>query len=516
ELVRMVEQTSIFENLAAVEFPGRDRWQDLCAANGWDVPPEFDEVDVDDLNDGYAQGSDIQGLMDRRRVANLKRDHKSAVTWLRALSEKQPENKSWKQELRLAEKSRLDELGAEVPQAVGAKDYAKLRGLRRELACDWIAAGSADSLKAQVTLTLAECTAEKLAEAFSSRSEGDLQTHLKDIDDYVASGDFTPPNAMGQQIDMARSWLAVRNEEHAKQQKYDDLVAKITDMVARDRLNLKLVTIWQQLLTMEQQPPGDLVPQVSSCLWEQEDKRIAESRARFLKGILAAVAALILIGAISGAYMSWSGNNTRIQLITQALGRRDVNEARQLLDRLTREKSYLTWRVDVEGFEQQATDIEADIVSKHRAVELALKRLTSVSDTNWKQSPEETATLFDTLHKAITDAGSDAPEGSEKKHNELSKSWESTCSMRQIERNKIFMDRVAALRKRVQDLPAGLQNDTGKLTDLIDQISRLQDEAGRIGMDATGVSGTFKSTLGTVKGDLGTVRECAEMRLKAL
>jgi hypothetical protein len=517
EMVRSIKETHIFELLDALEFPEVERWRDLCAQNGWEVPTPFSNREVDDLNEGFAQGTDLAGLLDRRRIAIHDRDHKASVTWLRSLHERQPENPAWESELRQAEAKRLDELAVIVSQAVASQDRLRLTALRRELAPDWLCRGPAETLRASLGMVVFKYATEELAEALSAASESAVRAALETIDELLASHDFVAPPEMMRQVDMARVWVSERDRERQSVKEHQELVAQLYDIVRSDRQNPGLTGFWQQLLTLDREVPADLPSMVRGALAEQDERRQAEARRRLLKQLAVAVVALAGLTAGAIAYVTWSGATRWSFRVAQALERRQVKEARQLLEELTAEHPHLARWIEVRGLEEQTTRLAQQIEANRERVNLASDRLRRAREAGWTPDDTELKTLFDDLDQALTDGALDLEPQCRNQRDALHSEWQTARVQRQTELDKAFLDRVAELQAKLAELTPALQTiDPDELRKALAELTRLQDEAERTRKTSERVSDHVRAPLEALSRALKAAQEVTEARWRPL
>jgi hypothetical protein len=517
EVVRTVRESRVFELLAALEFPDSERWRERCAQNGWEVPAPFSERDVNDLNEGYAQGTDLAGLLERRAIATHDPDHKAAVTWLRKLREKQPGNPDWESELRQAEARRLEELAVAIAQAIAAQDRPRLETLRQELGADWLCRGPAATLRANLGIVVFRYAAEELAEALGAAREEAVRAALARVDEQRAVGAFAVPDELVRQIDMARAWVDERDREQRSAREHRELVAHLYDSVRSDRQNPGLAGLWQQLLTMEREVPPDLSPMVSGALAEQEEHRQAAARRRLLTQLAAGIVVLVGVTAAALAYVTWSGATRWEFTLGQVLERRQVKEARQLLDELTSTHPYLATWIDVRGLEERTTGLAQQIEANRERVALATDRLQRAREAGWSAADDELTGLFDDLDRALTAGTLDVDPQYRDQRDALHSEWETLRVQRQAELDKAFLDRVLQLQGSVGALSAALKTlDPDELKATLADVSRLQDEADGILKAGDRASAHVKAPLEEVSGTLRTARESAESRYRQL
>ena len=131
---RAQRDPDLLELVMALDFLFLTRWNELCHQTNIPIPPLLALETAGDLNEAYTAQQPLEGLLAHHRLLALaKASLRDRLLVLRQISDKDPNNDAWTQDIATLEKSRVRELESDVEKAGKRNDLAEIAALHREI-----------------------------------------------------------------------------------------------------------------------------------------------------------------------------------------------------------------------------------------------------------------------------------------------------------------------------------------------------------------------------------------------
>jgi hypothetical protein len=228
-------EPNLLDALAILDFPERSEWDQVVAHYHLFAPPAF-RIDVATaLNRAYTQVAPVEELLKRHRLLALSRaplEERLAV--LRQIAQRDPDNPVWNQDVIAHEKSRVQELRAEVEQLrrqPGGVPLARLEALNQEVkGTPWKTpvpedvANTIGSLFSNVQSshfqTQAEQTARQLSAAYGQQNEQQARLLAQQWQQLPPEVRLGANELLVRWVTEALQWLEKLDRQQAKQQQH--------------------------------------------------------------------------------------------------------------------------------------------------------------------------------------------------------------------------------------------------------------------------------------------------------
>jgi hypothetical protein len=129
---------SLREIVTRLDFPGRERWQQLISTRGLDWAPEIRLSQLEFLEDAYEERARLSPIMRRHRWLAVGRGPlKSRLATLRELATADPLNPIWPQDIEAFESARVQEIITKASNLISNRELAGLETLADEIGSDW-------------------------------------------------------------------------------------------------------------------------------------------------------------------------------------------------------------------------------------------------------------------------------------------------------------------------------------------------------------------------------------------
>ena len=131
---RAQRDPDLLELVMALDFLFLTRWNELCNRANVSLAPLLALDTAGDLNEAYTAQQPLEGLLTQHRLLALaKASLRDRLLVLRQISDKDPNNEAWSQDIVTLEKSRVRELESDVEAAGAKNDLAEIANLHREI-----------------------------------------------------------------------------------------------------------------------------------------------------------------------------------------------------------------------------------------------------------------------------------------------------------------------------------------------------------------------------------------------
>lgn len=342
----------VLDAAAALTFSAAPAWREFCRSTGL---LEADAISADmvaRLNQAYVEEDSLGDLLAEYRRSARRAPLLHRIALLRRIARLDPGNPNWQEDLASLERARLEELKAEIPEAVRSGDLEGLRALAREMESpDWIkppppemlqrVEARAQELRDQRNRVRAERMAKEVWAAYAALDEGRTGRKLGQWDRFLAQEGFAPPAEAAQAVAEAREWhgkqIAARREEAAFEQAQMRLSLALERGAARRELESSL----HEVERFRRPVPDALRRRAERAI---EDARLAEGREFRLKVAGVALAALFVAAPVLWFVSLRMADIERRRWATdvrRAVAERRYDDAASLLDALRNAKPAL-------------------------------------------------------------------------------------------------------------------------------------------------------------------------------
>jgi hypothetical protein len=133
-------EPDVLKVYAELDFPNRERWEETALQVGLPVPPRLNAKLARRLNKAYAEAQSTEDLLKQHRLLALTRAPiQRRLDVVRLLSQAEPSNLGWSEDIQNYEGARFDEIRAVIDDPAKSNNWAILRTLLDDLSADaWL------------------------------------------------------------------------------------------------------------------------------------------------------------------------------------------------------------------------------------------------------------------------------------------------------------------------------------------------------------------------------------------
>ena len=355
------------DQAAALEFPGRDEWVQICESQGLETPPEVDAGAVQEINEAYPATEQIGRLLKvHRRLALGRGRLKQRIKVLRHLSQAEPDNPAWGDDIVTFEKSRHSQIADVASTAGRAHDMEALEDLYREC-CEepWLEKppkALREAVKKLYRKEKARWAKSRLAEiemalqdAYQMQDSAQAAALLSNWDAVVSESGVVAASVETATVTEVRDWLNRNREELDRQESMDRACHALEDALDAKRTLDRLEKLWAAVTRHELPIPSALRNRYEARL---DGDRLDRSR-KYRLVVLGLVAAMFIMGGSVAGLIYWQmleqDREKWSSQIRYALDKGALQEAEQLVDQLRKENPQL-----LDSPQLSALEIEVD------------------------------------------------------------------------------------------------------------------------------------------------------------
>ena len=124
----------LLDEVAALDFPERKQWEQLCVNHMVPMPPPLDLDTATMLNEAYADDQPVEELLRKHRLLALGRAPLAVrLGLLRRLAELEPRNQAWEEDVRNFERARIQQLHNDLEQWVQRQNAGAIMAAANEI-----------------------------------------------------------------------------------------------------------------------------------------------------------------------------------------------------------------------------------------------------------------------------------------------------------------------------------------------------------------------------------------------
>ncbi|MEI7686352.1 MAG: hypothetical protein WCL32_15135 [Planctomycetota bacterium] len=448
----------LLDSLGALDFPERDRWDELAATYGLPDAPRPNSHGAEALNRAFAEHAEIEPLVTRlRRLALAQGSVSERLQVLQTLMKLDPLNPVWTESIGDFEKSRLKELDRDIDLAIRNRDTKALQTLQGELTSGWITQPPPATLLNSVQKALKNCVyAEQLRQlealtgeltaAFAHRQIDQVKDMLERWRNLTQKMEGEVPATIHAKVKPVLAWNAKEIQRVATDGEYraalDDMTASLEHNRTPETLRLK----WKALEEYRRAIPVDVRDRYHGAIEEIEHSKVRRYRKWAVwggVGCVLLVATLWLNGYRRGLEQQFqasvkqltnqldNGNLVEAELFYQSLERAEsasAMERQEMVQQKLRLAKFKKAEVDRrEHFASLLAEVQADpgavegapsVVKARRAAKtddekLAINRL--VGERKERSTTEQLIRdrAYDEEYRRVTAAVKDSEKGLE-------------------------------------------------------------------------------------------------------
>lgn len=347
EAIQLAEQQPpLLEEVAILDIEQLDAWKQLLHSQGLQQPPQLELEEVAAINTAYAELQDLASLLGKHRVLAAARAPLAArLQLLRQLRTRDPLNPAWHDDVEIYERQRFIEIDRELKAAIKSRDLDAVQSLAEEVGqSEWsldfpsgLRASISDALNrftSRDARTTLEDLIEQLEAAYSELDEAETARHAATWREQAGLAGLDSNDPLAQRAAPALEWIEEQAELRAEEQRFQNALVKLENLVDTDAKAASLERAYQAALRFETPLPAVLEQRVRTRLETLEQMR----RRRLLLGIGSAVI-LILLTVGSGSYYVWQESQraqrrAHAATLEELLQQQKLTEAQRFLSTL--------------------------------------------------------------------------------------------------------------------------------------------------------------------------------------
>ena len=366
------------DQAAALEFPGREDWVQICESQGLEPPPEVDAGAVQEINEAYPATEQTGRLLKvHRRLALGRGRLKQRIKVMRHLSQAEPDNPSWGDDIVTFEKARHGQIADAATNAGRAHDMDELEGLYREC-CEepWLEKppkALREAIKKLYRKEKARWAKARLAEiemalqdAYQMQDSAQAVALLSNWDAVVSESGVVAASVETAAVTDVRDWLNWNREELDRQESMDRACHALEDALDAKRPLDRLEKLWAAVTRHELSIPNALRNRYEARL---DGDRLDRSR-KYRLVVLGLVAAMFIMGGSVAGLIYWQmleqDREKWSSQIRYALDKGALQEAEQLVDQLREENPKL---LDSPALSALEIEVDKQIADENARIE---------------------------------------------------------------------------------------------------------------------------------------------------
>ena len=358
----------VLEEAAKLEFPGAESWMQICIDNQLILPPQIDGDAIQEVNEAYPAAQRLDRLLRAHRRQAIGRGRlRKRIRILRQLSQAEPDNPAWGEDLVEFERARHTQIAAAAAAAGRAHDIAVLKDLHSECCVEpWMEKPPA-ALRQSVEIIYTKAKAQhakalwsqidaQLVDAYQRQDETEVRQLIERWDQVVADWGGDPATAETPTSGDARAWLQSLDEARRQQESMDRACLALEDALDAKKPIDRLEKLWARVARHELPVPKTLRSRYMSQI---EAKQLEHAR-RFRIKIAGLVAAVLVVGGTVAGVIYWQMlERDRGQWTTQieyALERDKLEEASTLVANIEQDHPQLLSSPEIQGLIAQVSE----------------------------------------------------------------------------------------------------------------------------------------------------------------
>ena len=415
------DEPDLIERVSILNFPGVERWRELCSSYGLEVPPELDIATVARLSGAVSpdERTLAELIVEWRRIARSG-GVCERLGLLRKIVELTPPEgrRQWQSSLMELEKSRLAEIEHAGEAAAASGDFDRLEALNLELAAPGWAVEPPRELRERLSALLApelkrrferrvEEQLAKIAAAFAAMDAEGVRSRLAEWEALATEpGAEIPPDAL-QQVAEARRWLEGVDAEQRKEEEFRELrsrlIRQFDDGAAFPEINRTYQSLKLIGLPLDESGALDRRYEVLAAAAQREASR------RHIRNLVYGIAAALVIGATATILIWYNQYSGQVEAtaaeLQELIDAGNYAAALELCDGLERESSAVATAPAIVALRGEAVAGNARLEQRNRDDLAQLARLEERLPNLREDEAAEFTAALDELRPRLTGDG---------------------------------------------------------------------------------------------------------------
>jgi hypothetical protein len=509
EAIHLAEaEPNLLDELASLDFVERSQWEEVCLSYGLTSPGRLNFEAAEALNEAYADTLPLEGLLRRHRLLALSRApvlQRLAV--MRVISERDPGNAVWTEDIKTFEKARFAQIEVEIKQAAAKEDVGRVTALSREMSqTKWRLApppvlirsveSMATRFEQQRLRTLLETLEGQLRDAFSAFDVPSGKQLRARWEELVKKVDVPVHDPICERVRPALDWLRKEDRREAQHRKFEAALGRLETTLAHSADRERIEHDFHALAEFGESVPAEVEKQYRSRL-ESMDRAVRRKRIMIATTALGAV--LLLSGLIAIGWYEKHQTNRATEAaaqITRMLDQGELAIAKTSFDHLATTEPDLAKREEMAALRTRLQEEEPKEQRRLASLEKELEEArTATAETDWKEALSRARKLARHPQE-------------EESISLIDKRRLEESQITQKERDKTFLPLLNELKRKVQEFEAAASRDhdspqVGRLEqDVQETLTRLKGQASQVsqalGAEEQAIVRRFASLQGSI------------------
>lgn len=402
-----------------LEFDGIKKWQNLCLDMELSLFQPLNKPFLERLKEAVAREKELEPLLREYRRCVYQGDKRRCIELLRKIRKKDPDNPSWKSNLKPLEEEAMPVLIAQTESALADGDLIRLKQLYAELTHPQRAAMPTDDIMRRVRRALmseraadlrdeADSVLVNLREAVKASDCPQTEILLEQAD--KLSGDeafLDKPAGWDATLKDARELLAAQVKRRGRQAEFLAAVETLQNMLSKGTFTeMELRHEWERLLAWEMPVSELLRKQVEETLEELRTARRRRKRAAALIFAALLCVAIVVAAVFAVIGMKKRGRAARLTHIEQLWDDGNFSELDLYLSRIGTEDPIFAQSPEVEAMRRKLKEAMKNTQSARDNLRQLLDKLAALRGSQYDgmdrehtlQLLKDAQSAADTLH----------------------------------------------------------------------------------------------------------------------
>lgn len=305
-LAEVKKEPDLRKVIQILNFPEREKFQDLCHLYDWPIPAELNISSIKKIQDASQSYTQMHHLLEQYRTISRTDLHHDKLVLLREIIQKDMKNPEWLKTIKDVEILYLKELLDRAKNDILNEKYEDLEEIHHELTEEkWHISIPVQALD-KIMRVLNEYRARKNREtaqeylfqidsAYSAHDFASLQTALVDWKRFCFTKNYQPEEMEKKQVQEAVDFLEAHNKKIEKQQRFDQMVELLVKKIEnRDSLE-SIEQDYIQLKSMEMPIPDFIENSIEQVREDTEHEQRMHTIIKAVKTISITVIILAVI-----------------------------------------------------------------------------------------------------------------------------------------------------------------------------------------------------------------------------
>lgn len=263
-------EPNLLDSLTTLDMPERQHWEDIALAFSLQQPPRLRMATAEALNRAYAEELQLDPLLRHHRLLAL--SHASLgerLNTIKQLAQSDPNNPVWREQWAEMERSRIQQMPAELDDAVARDDFDRLMFLWSEVQqTAWVerppepfvrrlaqVVGERNHARLRRDL---EALARDLSNAYLVQDVGRARELRDRWNQLAQEANLSPVDPMNRSVAPTFQWLTAQDRKETNIAAFQQAVNALEQALARDAPGPELEERYGELTSYRRAIPGGL------------------------------------------------------------------------------------------------------------------------------------------------------------------------------------------------------------------------------------------------------------------